>query len=321
MAILHNEHLRRRVMLRPVHTFGRHPASSRTVLQEADVSKLHALVRWNGQQWEICDQSRNGTYVSGDKLLPGQWRALKVGDVIRFAASEEAQWTVSDLDAPCVCLFALDEPCQIRPLHPDENLLPHADAAEVNIYRADERWLLDRMDRVDELADGDCVRIDQQLWEFVQGETLDATQEVSPPGALLESTQALQFDFRLSQNEEHASLDVHVGQQVISLGERIHHYTLATLARQRLRDARQGIEPPSQGWIALDNLARMLGVDPPYINIQMFRARQQISRALPSARQPASLFERRRGEIRFGDHPFRIMKGITEEGRFPYALQ
>ena len=27
------------------------------------------------------------------------------------------------------------------------------------------------------------------------------------------------------------------------------------------------------------------------------------------------------GEIRFGDHPFRIMKGVTEEGRFPYALQ
>lgn len=320
MAILHNEHLRRRVMLRPVHTFGRHPASSRTVLREADISKLHALVRWDGAQWEICDQSRNGTYVGGEKLQAGQWRVLKVGEVIRFAASEDARWTVTDLDAPCVCLFALDAPHQIHALNPDENLLLTAGSPEVNIYRADDRWLLDRMERVDHLADGECVRIGGQLWEFVQGETLDATREVSPPGALFDA-QPLQFDFRLSQNEEHASLDVHVGQQVISLGERIHHYTLATLARQRLRDARQGVESPSQGWIALDNLARMLGVDPPYINIQMFRARQQISRALPMARQPASLFERRRGEIRFGDHPFRIMKGITEEGRFPYALQ
>ena len=50
MAILHNEHLRRRVMLRPVHTFGRHPASSRTVLQEADVSKLHAAGLWATMQ-------------------------------------------------------------------------------------------------------------------------------------------------------------------------------------------------------------------------------------------------------------------------------
>ena len=320
MAVLHNKHLRRRVMLRPVHTFGRHPASSRTVLQEADVSKLHAVVRWNGALWEICDQSRNGTYVSGDKLQPGQWRVLQMGDVIRFAASQQAQWTVMDLDAPCVCLFAVDEPSQIYVLGPDENLLPSANHPEVNLYRNEDQWLLDRMERIDALSDGDCVRISGRMWEFVQGETLDATQEVSPPDGLLDA-QLLQFDFRLSQNEEHASLDVHVGQQVISLGERIHHYTLATLARQRLRDARQGIEPPSQGWIALDNLARMLGVDPPYINIQMFRARQQISRALPSARQPASLFERRRGEIRFGDHPFRIMKGITEEGRFPYALQ
>ncbi|MEN9986281.1 MAG: hypothetical protein RI925_1783, partial [Pseudomonadota bacterium] len=107
--------------------------------------------------------------------------------------------------------------------------------------------------------------------------------------------------------------------QVISLGERIHHYTLATLARQRLRDARQGVEESSQGWIPLDNLARMLGVDPPYINIQIFRARQQITRALPMSRQPASLFERRRGEVRFGGYPFRILKGLTEEGCFPHA--
>ena len=78
MAVLHNKHLRRRVMLRPVHTFGRHPASSRTVLQEADVSKLHAVVRWNGALWEICDQSRNGTYVNGARIDGADHRRVAV---------------------------------------------------------------------------------------------------------------------------------------------------------------------------------------------------------------------------------------------------
>ncbi len=318
MAILRNEALRRRVMLRPIHTFGRHPASCRTVLQEADVSKLHALIRWSGSQWEIYDQSRNGTLLDGKKLSAGQWQVLQQGQQIQFGAGPHAIWEVIDDAAPQVCLFALDEPCQIQPLRPEENLLPDVRAPEVNIYHSNATWLLDRMNRMDALADGDCIRIGPQLWEFVLGEELDMTQE-APAQGKEEVAEDLHFDFHLSQNEEHTSLDLRVGQQVISLGERIHHYTLATLARQRLRDARQGVEESSQGWIPLDNLARMLGVDPPYINIQIFRARQQITRALPMSRQPASLFERRRGEVRFGGYPFRILKGLTEEGRFPHA--
>ena len=95
----------------------------------------------------------------------------------------------------------------------------------------------------------------------------------------------------------------------VSLGERIHHYTLVTLARVRSQDAQRGLAPQSQGWIALDELSRMLGVEPSYVNIQIFRAKHQISNALPSRAVEPPLVERRRGDVRFGNYPFLIHGG------------
>lgn len=151
------------------------------------------------------------------------------------------------------------------------------------------------------------------------GADLDATLETKRASLL--PLPELCFDFKVSQNEEHANLDLQVGPRMIPLGERIHHYTLATLARRRLEDAHQGIDEPSQGWVAVDTLARMLGVDVPYVNIQIFRARQQILRVLPQSLESAALLERRRGELRFGPFAFRISKGGREEGQYPLAAR
>ena len=316
MAILFNPSLDQRVMLRSLHTWGRHPASCRTVLQASDVSKLHALIRWHHGQWEICDQSRNGTQLDGQRLVAGQWTPLKtLGAVIGFGLDESARWTVQNLDAPATCLFSRQEPYQVLTLSAQENLLPEPSSPEANLYCVEGRWLLDRLDATEILADGDLVRLGAQGWEFVLGAELDATLETRRASLL--PLPDLRFDFQVSQNEEHASLDLQVGRQQVALGERIHHYTLATLARKRLEDARQGIPEASQGWVSVEALARMLGVDAPYVNIQIFRARQQILRVLPQSLEGAALLERRRGELRFGPYAFRISKGGREEGVYP----
>ena len=122
MAILFNPSLGQRVMLRSLHTWGRHPASCRTVLQASDVSKLHALIRWHHGQWEICDQSRNGTQVDGQRLPAGQWIPLRApGAWIGFGQDESARWTVLDLEAPATCLFSLQEPFQVLSLSTDDS--------------------------------------------------------------------------------------------------------------------------------------------------------------------------------------------------------
>jgi hypothetical protein len=123
--------------------------------------------------------------------------------------------------------------------------------------------------------------------------------------------------FQVSLNEEHICLQVQTASgRRIDMGERAHHYCLVTLARQRLHDAGRGLDPSSQGWLAVDELARMLGLDPAHLNIQIYRARQHLARALAPSDDAAMLLERRRGEVRFGALPFRIVRGSCVEGDF-----
>ncbi|CAM3666247.1 FHA domain protein [Paracidovorax anthurii] len=299
------------MVLRPLHTFGRHPDSCRTVLQEADISKLHALVRWSGTRWELCDQSRNGTLLDGQRLAPAQWHGLQVGSEIRFGASSAGAWSLIDASAPRTGLWPPGGEGVLRVLDAQENLLPNPSQADSNVFQLEGRWWWDRMDRVVPLLDGHIVQAGSQRWEFILCEDLGITQDLprTPP---VSASPAAVFDFHLSQNEEHVNLDIHLEGRDLPLGERIHHYTLATLARHRLQDARRGLPPPSQGWLGIEDLARMLGVDVPHLNIQLFRARRQIQNALGIARD--TVVERRRGEVRFGDHAFRIRKCGLPEG-------
>lgn len=125
----------------------------------------------------------------------------------------------------------------------------------------------------------------------------------------------VRFDFRVSTNEEHAYLRLACeGSALIDLGERVHHYSLLTLARRRLGDAAQGLDPSSQGWVDTEQLSRMLGLDPATLNIQIFRARRQIARALPAHARLPEIIERRRGELRLGALHFSIVRGSAIEG-------
>lgn len=123
--------------------------------------------------------------------------------------------------------------------------------------------------------------------------------------------------FQTSLNEEHTFLNVSHGEKrKIDLGERTHHYCLLTLARRRLNDAKNGLDPSSQGWVELAQLSKSLGIEPEHLNIQIFRARTQLINALPQLAHLPSIIERRRGELRFGAHHFCIVRGSNIEGEY-----
>ncbi|MDP9928651.1 hypothetical protein J2X90_001602 [Variovorax paradoxus] len=308
MAIFRNKLDQRRTVLRPMHAFGRRPSACQTVLQAPDVSQIHALVRWNRVAWEIVDQSRNGTTLNGERLTSGRWTVVPPGAEIQLGLGEESIWVAEDLAPPATCLFPSDGQGALMALSPRENLLPDTQQPEVNVCFHEGRWVLEHIDGVDQLSDGATVRTSSGSWEFVLCDDLESTAEnplamASPPPVEV----ALHFD--VSQDEEHTSLRLVAGGKSVSLGERIHHYTLVTLARVRSEDAQRGLAPQSQGWIALDELSRMLGVEPSYVNIQIFRAKHQILNALPTNSADAPLVERRRGDVRFGSYPFLIEGG------------
>lgn len=314
MAVFLNQSSQHRVVLRPLHAFGRYAAACQTVMRAADVSQIHARVRWDGRQWEIIDQSRNGTSLNGRRLTGGVWTPLEADAVIRMGADDETVWTVTCLDAPMTCLFPLDGQGTPIPLKPQGNLLPDDNQPVAEIHCREGHWLAEYPEGLDHLVDGAVVRINDSNWEFVLcpvlQETLESRLHEQPKARVGEI--ALQFE--VSLNEEHTELRLRHEGTPIDLGERIHHYTLLTLARRRLDDVQRGLTPEAQGWVALEQLARMLGVEPGYVNIQLFRAKHQITGALPAGLQLSPLFERRRGEVRFGDNPFTIHRGSALEG-------
>lgn len=301
----------KRIMLRPLHVFGRHPATCQSVLQSPDVSQVHALVRWHEQRWEILDQSRNGTRMDEVRLPTGKWVALRCGSELGMGEGPDAQWRVLDLEPPRTCL--LSEQGEALDLLPGAGvLLPSTVDPEVHIYWNEGGWVLEDADRIQRLQDGSSISIAQTSWELVLAESLARTESASRvPPQWDEAT----LHFELSQDEEHARLHMSIGTaEAIDLGERIHHYLLAFLARRRLQDAQHGFDESSQGWIAVDDLARRLAVDTSYVNIQIFRARQQIANVLPSDVSAPLLVERRRGQVRLGAYTFTIRRGATSEG-------
>jgi len=118
-----------------------------------------------------------------------------------------------------------------------------------------------------------------------------------------------EFVFSLSMDEESTQLELMHLQTVIDLGVRTHHYLLTHLARQRARDHQEGLDQKSQGWLYSEQLAAELGLDVTHMNIQIFRARKQLSDMLHGITGQQLLLERRAGKIRFGSNRFKVYKG------------
>jgi hypothetical protein len=69
------------------------------------------------------------------------------------------------------------------------------------------------------------------------------------------------------------------------------HLLLLHLARERLSDLANGLADAEQGWVYAEVLADALGMDPQRINVEVYRARRQLTRL--GIGGAAELFERR----------------------------
>ena len=316
MAILQEERTQQQLTLRALHVFGRNPAKADTLLTNGDASQIHASIRWSGKQWEIIDHSRNGTFINGQRLAANVWQALLPGQKIRFAPGATLEWVVQSLDAPSAMLLPLQgSDGQTAILLKSIHFLPDEEAPEASVYRSPlGQWIVETAqdDRV--LQDGDTIDVGLLSWRFHCAQGFEVTtnvRELAAPGS-----DGVLFDFQVSRNEEHIVLNLVSAHGQLSLGERTHHYSLLTLARARWQDAQRGLDASCQGWLAIEQLAHMLGLEQSHLNTHLFRARNQIAREFANASNIENVIERRRGEVRFGAFAFRIVRGDELEARF-----
>lgn len=315
MAILRNRSTQRKIYLRTHHVFGR-GRSADTLLENLDASQLHASIRWTGKAWDLRDHSRNGTLLDGLRLSNTKGFDLGVGSVIGFGHDAGSSWQVEDLSPPRNLLWPLghDEP---HITLGNSNLLPQGLAAELSIHYSEKgQWFCTTPQGSWALEDGDEVSFAGKRWCFVlAAEVISTIDGMSGGNAILNRPQSTLL-FRVSQDEEHAWLELRDADHHLDLGERSHHYALLTLARLRLADAQRHLAPHAQGWVELERLAKMLGIDPGHLNIQIFRMRKQLALSMPRGAHVPELIERRRGSLRFGSLRFSITRGVQLEASF-----
>jgi serine/threonine protein kinase len=70
----------------PVTSLGRNPDNT-IVLEDSQVSRYHAVIRFQAAAWLITDQgSTNGTFINDKALAPHQPHILQPGDVLRLGS-------------------------------------------------------------------------------------------------------------------------------------------------------------------------------------------------------------------------------------------
>jgi hypothetical protein len=268
-----------------------HALGGRTVLGRSDdadlpvrdprVSGMHAAIRWRDGAWRVRDLgSRNGTFVDGRVLGPGETVALAVGGQVALASPELA-WTLVDAAGPAPRAIVGD-----RRVDGNDALLqlPDGDRPEASIYRREGRWWLERGDAEEAIADGAIVEVAGAAWRLEL-----------PPGRAETPTLGLgdapALRFRVSADEEYVEVDVLLAARVVTLRPRSFHYLLLTLARLRL---------DGDGWTTRAELAHMLRLEPKTIDVAIHRARGAVGAEVPAL--GGALFETRSrtGQVRLG---------------------
>lgn len=314
MGILQNSNTGKQHALKPLHVVGRHKQHVDTVLPSADASLLHATIRWSEQQWLLIDQSRNGCFVNGHALTKAHPTPLALHDEIRFGMLDGTHWKVVDAAAPGDQLIPLSPELDVIALG-SFHVLPDDLAPQVCLYRSPSgHWVRESVDETVELREGDFVHVGKQVWRLSCVGELQNTLDSHGP------TQGVKLTFRCSLDEEHVYLNLVNGSRSVDMGERVHHYLLLLLARQRLRDGVANFDIHAQGWMDLEALIPMLGMDRVHLNIQIFRLRKQFEDAAAQGLVGQDFIERRRGGVRLGALSLEVWRGSKLEGRWSPAL-
>jgi len=275
-------------------TVGRAPGCA-LLLDASFVSAEHASVRWNGDRWVLRDLgSRNGTWLDGAAITVGDPHPLRAGSELSFGAPDHT-WVLEDASPPTP--WASSRGRLVRGSL-DLLALPDAEAPEQVAYRlADGSWAIEHAGAVTPVRHLDRVTVHGVEYTLHLPVHVAPTTD-APQAAHTASDLALTF--RVSRDEEHVEVEGRLGQRVLDLGSRSHHYLLLVLARRRLGERHDGEDDEAAGWVHALELCDMLKVDDSAVNLQVFRARKQLAKhGVPGA---ARLVERRPDsrELRIG---------------------
>ena len=289
-----------------IHVFGRDRDRVSTYVDGAAVSRIHASMIWKQDHWYFSDFSKNGTLINGKKIY-SQGLKLTKGDVMQFGHEEADQWQIMDDSAPSSYLISRGAFHEIIVLNEQANQPAGTSGLQFH-FIPEKGWFAQDEGKELRLLPGESYKLSGRHWLFVENELLSDTLDD------LGDLSASYFEFHLSPDEEHIDLKLFVRSQLTDLGERAHNYLCLALARRRIEDIEAGYEPADQGWINTADLLADLSreqqqeVDVYYLNLQVHRFRQLLSKSQPYGFYFTEVLERRKNEIRFGHKSLVVIK-------------
>ncbi len=246
------------------------------VLNDPRVSAEHASVYFDKGTWFLRDlASTNGTFLDGVKVDLGRKHALVPGALLGFGAPNPAFRFLND-DAPRMRLRNYATGTKLEPTL-GLVVLPNEDQPLVTVFQGLDGWYEEREGVIRLLSDFDELIVEGAHWVV----------EVPPPGAEMAQTGLARvggwatFDdlflrFDVSRDRESIVLQIIAGTDSRGITNRAYHELLLVLAEARLEAIAAAIPEPDQGWLHTDELCRRIGGDISKVNVDVFRARQQL---------------------------------------------
>jgi hypothetical protein len=242
-----------------------------------------------GDHWEIGDLgSRNGTFLDGTRLEPGERYRLGEGARVAFGR-RDMEWQLVDASAPMIMAVPLDDGDPVL-LEGELLAIPSPDEPRGTIYRtADGSWALEQPISITPIADQQLFTIDDRGWKFCCPSALDRTEATS---VLALEVRELCLTFFVSRDEEYVRVQAAGGGRSFEVGARAYHYLLLTLARRRLADTADGLSDSTAGWVDQEDLSHDPSMAAPNLNVDVFRLRKEFA-GLGAVVDAANIVERR----------------------------
>lgn len=302
MAFILNKQKDRIEYLKVKHLFGRLDSAVDCHVEGKQVSRVHASLEWTGSSWDLCDHSRNGSWINNAPVAAGQRQSLAKGDSFGFEEHSKSLFKLNCNSEPKPLLIKGKD--RVETIELDSfHVLPSEENPLVSIYLKDQLWFQEVEGRTLSLESGNVIKIAGELWEFFNPLTSELTQ-IAVQGQ--NPIDQIDFEFYPSSDLESVELIGNRAGQKLDFGVRNHHFLLLILAQCRKEDQVKGLPEHQQGWIDVNLLASKLQMDLSHLNIQVYRARKQIMSLLSGPVTPEHVVGRRSGEMRLGFSHFKV---------------
>lgn len=246
------------------------------VLVDPRVSAEHASIYFDKGTWYLRDlASTNGTYLDGVKIELGRKHPLVTGALLGFGAPNLGFRMVHS-EPPRMRLRNEDTGALLEP-HLGLVVLPSEEHPLVTLFQGLDGWYEEREGAVRQITDFAEVIVERERW---LAEVPPAGDETAQTGLARSGGWAtfeellLQFD--VSRDRESVVLNIIAGTETRVVTNRAYHEMLLVLAEARIEGLAAGQPEPDQGWLHTDELCRRIAGDISKVNVDVFRARQQL---------------------------------------------